>query len=496
MPVSNAPSTELKSPGVPIIKQMLMTFASGATLDIRTQMLGLTIFEDIFAPVLQGEITLLDNIGLFDHMPISGNEKLTVQFYSYGYSPDNDNTNFIWRTFDILNVSNVSYPNDYSKKYTLVFASPELKLNEMTKISKAWQNASISKVISSIMTESLLFPSVTNTNPIEYTFRSPFLTSKDVEQDYMNLSLSNAVELFVEKTKYEEPYITLPYMKPFDAIKWLATRAVRNCGGRVPNNVSANFLFFENKRGFQFVSLNTLMENKLGAVPIFYFGDAKENLERPWQMNRIESMHIEDNYNILDNINNGVYSSRLYTYEMSTGLLVEQDFDYLKQFPQNESVDRSSANGKTTDFPTIAVHNGVNPLTTAFESKRMVVPVSHIRGRDNTTAAGSTRFNDASLQVGCETYLQARMSQLSKLTDFRITIVVPGQSEHKVGDIVELDLQQWGYKDGSYDISMSPHRYLSGNYLITSITHQLTNTSYKMIIELAKDSFLCGIGTK
>src|ERR1035437_4071324 len=131
-------TSELKSPGVPIIVQMLLTTAVGDQVDIRTQMLSLSIFEDIFSPVLTGEITLLDNIGLFDHLPISGNEKLTVQFYSYGYSPQNDPVNFLWRTFDVLMVTNTTLPNDYSKKYTLVFASPELKLNETTKISQAW----------------------------------------------------------------------------------------------------------------------------------------------------------------------------------------------------------------------------------------------------------------------------------------------------------------------------------------------------------------------
>ena len=472
-------------------------------------MVQLVIHEDIFAPVLQGEITLFDNIGLFDYLPISGNEKLTVQFYSYGYSPDhNENIDFIWRTFDILMVTNVTAPNDYTKRYTLVFASPELKLNECTMISKAWgPNVTISNVVASIMTGDNVITNLTDPaglgysqtpNPLtlEYTYRSPFLTSNDVEQNYVDTgSTANATEVFVEKTKTIEPYIAIPYMKPFEAIKWMASRAIRNCAGLYPTTVSANFLFFENKRGFQFVSLTTLLENKQGTLPKFQFGDAKQNLDPVWKLNRIETLRIEDCYNILSNINNGVYASRLFTYEMSTGVLTTNDFDYLKQFPLNESMDRSAPPATTKDFPQIAIDAaGTNPLTQMPLAKRMLIPVSHIRTKDNTTGADSTRFNSADTQVGAEQYLQARMSQLAKLGDFRVLVEVAANSEHKVGDLVELDLKMWNLTNATPELGEIAHKYYSGNYLITSIRHVLTNFEYKMHIEMVKDSLLAQIG--
>ena len=515
MAVTNS-TAFMEGPGQPVILQMLLTTALGDVIDIRAQMVSLKIYEDIFAPVLSGEITVLDNICLFDHLPISGNETISIQFYSYGYSPQNDPLNFIHRTFDVLKVTNTTLPNDYSKRYTMVFASPELKLNESIKISKSWPEATISTVVASIMTGSSAPPAPggtnngaqglgfsTNTNP-NPPVRSPLLTAADIEANYFVNTTPNAVELFVEKTKNKEPYITVPYMKPFEIIKWLSTRALRNSGGRYPNTTCANFMFFENKRGFQFTSLSTLLENKLNDISIFYWGDATQNLTNPWQLDRIESIRIEDCYDILQNINSGVYASRLYTYEISTGLIVEQDFDYLTQFPMNESVDRASSTG-ATDYPTLKVDaSGLNTLTQQSLSKRMIVPVAHIRQADNISAGSSARFNYAAAQVGAEQYLQARMSQLAKLTDFRITVVIPGQSKHKVGDIIQLNLEMWGFNTpqtagsgislNQTNITSKPHKYYSGNYLITAITHIVTNTEYKMQIELAKDSLLAKIG--
>lgn len=495
---------ELKSAGTPVIELMVLTTAVGDKIDISTQLVNLVLFEDIFSPVLNGEITVADNIGLFDHLPISGNETLTVKFYSYGYSTQNTPVNFIHRTFDILKVTDITLPTDYMKKYTLSFASPELKKNETIKISKSYPETTISNVIATLMTEDydneeneprgLGFP---DTPPKEFGpgfshFRSSFLGEDSVEAQFENVDKDNSVEVFIEKTKYKEPFITIPYMKPFEIIKWLSTRAIRNALGRTNSN-AANFMFFENKRGFQFVSLNTLLENKGPDLPIFAFGNAKQNLERPWEINRIENIRIENCYNILSNIKNGIYSSRLYTYELSTGLVKEKDYDYLEAFEQNETVDR----GDGADFPTLKVDSdNKNPLTTKPLSKRMLLPIGHVRELDNITSGSTQRFSEAKPDVGSEEYLQARISQLSKLVDFRIMVEISANSEHKVGDLINLDLQMWGMDDNLNvaGIKIKPHKYYNGNYLITSIKHILTNFQYKMQIELAKDSLKAKIG--
>lgn len=493
---------ELKSAAIPVIELMVLTTALGDKIDISTQLINLVLFEDIFSPVLNGEITIADNIGLFDHLPISGNETITVKFYSYGYSLQNTPVNFIHRTFDILKVMNITQPTDYMKRYTLIFASPELKKNETIKISKAYPDTTISNVVATLMTEDydneedeprgLGFP---DTPPKEFGpgfshIRSPFLGEDSVEGSFEMVDDLNSVELFIEKTKYKEPYITIPYMKPFEVIKWLSSRAIRNALGRSNNN-AANFMFFENKRGFQFVSLNTLLENKEPNMAVFSFGNAKQNLERPWEINRIETLRIENCYNILSNIKNGIYSSRLYTYELATGDVKETDFNYLDAFEQNETVDR----GGDKDFPTLKLDDaGENTLTKKPLSKRMLLPIFPTRDSDNIVSVSTQRFAETKTEVGSEEYLQARISQLAKLADFRILIEITANSEHKVGDLINLDLQMWSQDDNSAGIKIKPHKYYSGNYLITSIRHVLTNFEYKMQIELAKDSLKAKIG--
>jgi hypothetical protein len=76
-----------------------------------------------------------------------------------------------------------------------------------------------------------------------------------------------------------------------------------------------------------------------------------------------------------------------------------------------------------------------------------------------------------------------------------LTVDIAGNSKHKVGDIVDVDLKYWGIPSGDMPgITEKPHKYYSGNYLITAIKHIVTKTNYKMHVELAKDSLRSKIG--
>ena len=145
--------SDLKTNGTPIIEKIVLTTCLGDKVDVQELMVSTTIFEDMFAPCLTGFIEIIDAIGMFEQLPLSGNEKLTIKFKSWNYGDDNRVCDYFHRTFDILKISNITFKNDYTKTYQLHFASPELKMNETIKISKTYENASISSVISTIFSE-------------------------------------------------------------------------------------------------------------------------------------------------------------------------------------------------------------------------------------------------------------------------------------------------------------------------------------------------------
>ena len=81
-----------------------------------------------------------------------------------------------------------------------------------------------------------------------------------------------------------------------------------------------------------------------------------------------------------------------------------------------------------------------------------------------------------------------RQSQMNQFKTNTLTILVNGDSNRRVGDMVELLIPSMEdpsgiEKDFEYD------RYLSGNYMVTKINHSFTHNNYELIITLVKDSY-------
>lgn len=499
---------ELKGAETPLIEKMILTTVLGQKVDISQMFLSMVLYEDIFAPCLSGEISFLDSLGLFDKLPICGEEKLTIKFFSYNYSTENDPINFIHRTFDILGVKDVKQDKDYTKSYTLIFASPELKKNESIRISKGYQQKRISDVVTTILTNDyedenptgLGFPTNSNILDTENLLKqwrlSPYLYTAFIEANYRKIDEDDSVELLIEKTKYTEPWISLPYAKPFDIIKWLSTRSIREAPGRY-GSTSPNFMFFENKRGYNFLSLDSLLENKEYNVTHFNFSTLGQNIgsetdRRVVNTERIVKLEYQDCYNILDNIRNGVYASRLYTYDFYTGEQKTYDFGYMDGFDTQEN---TQTNEKLKVYPPFLLDKeGKSELTTKYNSRRLFVGENPSKYLNTVTSEQSQRYNEIRPQVGSNEYLQKRLSQLHSLGNFKIIVEVGGNTKHKVGDCVSVTLPDLIPSNTPELYTPIPSKYYSGNYLITSIKHVLSKTSYNMIMELVIDAYTAKIG--
>ena len=90
------------------------------------------------------------------------------------------------------------------------------------------------------------------------------------------------------------------------------------------------------------------------------------------------------------------------------------------------------------------------------------------------------------------------MASFARLSNYQVLFELPGNSKHKVGDCVYIDLQTQIVTDTQenteFDFSSVKSKYYSGYYLITSIKHILTKQHYKMVIEAAKDSHIAKFG--
>lgn len=506
---------ESKDISEPIFDYCQLTTNLGDKVDILSWVTELILYEDMFSPVLRGYVTVRDPIGFLDRVGISGLESFTLKFWSYLYQ-DPDKLNYIHRTFDILKITDIQDVNEYTKEYSLWFASPELLKNELIKISAGYTQVQNSKVVETIMSGSFEADEVSGIGPQGLEFPilqtqfssipaiSPYLTTTTTQTWAKKEDEKDSVELFIEKTKYEEPVISFTYKKPFEIIDSLAAKSIRLSGGRYGTESRtrpANFVFFENKRGFQFVSIDSLLENKDINKTKFRFGSAEQNFmsadSRVVEYETIEKFQINNVFDILGNISRGMYASKLYSFDIASGKVSEFDYDLMEDFNKTETTEGSTTE---TKYPGLFLdsENKNTKLTNNFLQNRAFTVCSPYASLNIFTSEQSQRQNQTNVLSGPAEYLQSRMASFARLSNYQVLFELPGNSKHKVGDCVYIDLQTQIVTDTQenteFDFSSVKSKYYSGYYLITSIKHILTKQHYKMVIEAAKDSHTAKFG--
>ena len=144
-----ADTTGLFSSGDYKISSMMIVTSTGQSVDVRNIMLELNIYEDIFSPVITGDITLGDAADIMSAYQIHGNEFLCV-------SIDKPSLNKpITKIFRIYKVGDRDFGTASLQNYTLFFASEELLLSVQTLISKSYKGLRIDQMVNDLLLNKL-----------------------------------------------------------------------------------------------------------------------------------------------------------------------------------------------------------------------------------------------------------------------------------------------------------------------------------------------------
>lgn len=500
--MSNSLNKQLKGAGSPVFEMLALKNEAGNEIDLFPMLIGLTIYEDMYSPTLSGNIVIRDSMSLFENLPLIGDEDLTIKVKSWNYSDSKNNSlDYLHRTFKIIKITDIVNINDYTKVYTLHFCSPELLYSNSFKLSKGFYNVRNSEIVKNIFLgdyndenpQGLGFPDNTNNNnnqQINKTY-SKYISNSDIEAIYKKEDENDSIFLFIEKTKYTEPVISFTYKNPFSIINEIAEKSIRSSPGIlnkddniVKNNPSANFLFFENKRGYNFISLDTLYENKENIKTNFQYGNGVQNTNSKISNNRqnitetILAMEIQNCYDIINQIDSGMYTSKFVSYDLMTGKQKTYNYSYIDDFKNQQNTEEDG-------FPFIRDSSSLHKRHMSKIIYNIESPSSSI---NNYISTYTERNNSGKIKPGKSEYLQSRISQLSKLSNYRLLFKISGNSKHKVGDIVKMDLRSIKYFENMNELKEEPNKYYSGNYLITSIKHSFTKFEYLMDIEATKDS--------
>ena len=339
----------------------------------------LNFYEDIYSPIVSGDITLTDTVGLIESFPIIGEEILDVSFSTAGATlpptagpgttstpPASEAPKQVINRFRVYKVDPPVQVTDNSRTIKLYFVTDNQFTNLLSKVRKIYPTK---QNIPNTRTSDEVRP---------YTLAD---TARDIFYDFFIKDKKPLRQpktrkpFLVEPTRYQSE-IVIPNWNPFKAISFLASKAV----AASQEAKGANFVFYQTLQGFRFVSIETLMlggfrlfkekyengaavakdyphlatnailetaiNDKSSHIPIFKDDPEPEgNMKKfvasykymPANMGEgkqssyesVTSYRLTDSFDTMKNVALGMYSNRVITHDLIQMKIDRRDFHYV-----------------------------------------------------------------------------------------------------------------------------------------------------------------------
>jgi hypothetical protein len=223
------------------------------------------------------------------------------------------------------------------------------------------------------------------------------------------------------------------------------------------------YFFFENKNGFNLMSLQTMIKQK----PYKKLKYELKNTQSDPALNKdsIDNFNIINDFDMLTSVSNGSFSSRLLSIDIFSQKFENIDYNLLTAEAQGNLI------------------NKFKPVNTFKNSKNETLfnsPYAFFRTYLSINDTASEKSNDIKF------WMQPRAMHMSLLNHFRIQITVPGDIEMKAGDIVDYEFPMF---ESAKSSGKALDKTRTGRYLVASINHKFNGDTFESIVELASDSF-------
>lgn len=391
---------------IKILSIKLTNTNKSASIDIRAQTMALSIFEDIEEPTIYAELMIVDSANLVKNFPIIGEEDVEISYITPGRDKP---TKYKLRTFAVD--STVVTPTSKGSAYMLKCVSNEHFVNSVNQVDKGYNNTVAEMVADIIINE-----------------------------------LHTKKPAIVEATRGLIP-IAVPKMSPFQAIDFLRQKAVakRPSGGV--------FVFYENQYGFNFVSLEKLIEDgskTVGSRVFTYSPDiVSDKQRRTFAFRNLQRYEHLSKFDTIDKMAGGMFKNTVRSFDMLSKQFEEVNFELDKQAHKFETGEKKTKIPNTQKIVTEAKQGAPYYMFAPKDSSKGNDFISDLMGYRHTFV---------------------------KLFNQNITrCMAYGDNYLTVGDMVELNLPD---TSGTTEKKTADKRF-SGKYMITKLRHLITQEDKK-----------------
>jgi len=441
----------------------------GDGYDISKAITGFYYYESIKNPFVSAVANIVDSgSNLIGTLPIQGGEQVVVEVKDYAGDKFTYNLH-VWKVY------NRSFTKSL-QTYNLALISKEALYNEgvrLTEILKGTPDAIVEKILKEYLN-----------------------TDKDINKETCKYN----VQFYPNGKKAHSIIQSIAQKSVSNTSAKASTSANKTTtGGKTglsgdtkTSSGTAGYLFFENKDGFNFNSVD------------YYYSTGQDNFKgeaevatyeaRPTKAGdryTIEEYQYTNEIDILDQMRNGTYASHLVLYNWSTGYYEEYRYNLQENF------DNMAHLGSQSKLGSIQSDLSTNP------SRVMSIVLDHETWHDDTTPGSieerdnpNGTGNGSSFPDYQKHWLGQSIARRYFMENQKMEVQVPGNMNLKVGDKIKVMLPNM-----SGEKTRETEKYdkeNSGTYLISSLSHNnifLNSSSCTTRLELIRDIYGMKDGT-
>jgi len=436
------------------VRTFKLITATGQVIDLQSVTVEFSVYQSLFEHYLQCDLVVNDSLGLFNTINeikdgvtqggFSGAEMLVVSYRSNDASLPYKN-----HVFNLYEMSDRKRIEENSEVYFFSGISVEAYMASSQKISRSYggvEGNDISSMIQSITSE---FVYNANAKSIHSSVREAVNFRVTKQNDF-------------DKTNGKQKFI-IPNLSVDDTIDFLCKES--DSDDHIPY-----YMFYENSRGFNFKNLGRLVQKEsketYSYISSNFSGMFKDKKNDEYtEATNIRSFEVLKQSDFLENLESGLYQSRnifIDTLKKNKREVVYKYDDYISKFKKLQKF--KIAGGQTIGEPVVRMNTSRH-------------------GHDNDSLFSS---EIASTKKFSEHLAQSE-GYFSHIFNTQVEVVVPGDSELDVGDVIKLSIPS---SSNVKDQVGAEDKYLSGKYLITKLRNKFLDGSESMstIMECVKDT--------
>jgi len=447
------------------IESITLINADGNYIDLRAVVIEFNIYHNLFIKGTKCELIVSDTNSLINFIPIVGDETIHIAFKTPSFEKMRE---YVFRVYKI---SDLDRSTQRGETYVIHAISQEVFDNLRKSVNKSFVDLTGDKIVNAIY-EGYLKPSV---------------------DDHSRIKKKNIINTQASSNRQS---IVFPGIKPFEAIDYVGQESIPDISTQ--QTITPNYIFFERQDGWYFKTIDSMLYAK--PFDDFYLADAatekkNEGGDVIHEYQNISSLEILDRLDVMKKTHQGLYSHTVETIDPITKRFKQDKFLYKDEMKNIAHLEDHDFDGDNLvlrkNFGSDYYVSKKSSLNKDSDNSITYYTISNIgenyNKQDYLNKAINTDTQIRNPRVLHNT-LKYDVASRIQLSNIRLSVVIPGNSDIQIGDVVNLHIPEASQNE-EYMKKIS--RMYDKRFFVTAVrhTHQKVDNIYFTVLECVKDTY-------